>query len=48
MPCLLSEDFVRNKLAKAMAGRTERVFRDSKLTGFLLRARRGAGGLLAT
>jgi integrase len=49
MPSLLSEDFVRNKLAKQMAGRAERVFRDSKLTGFVLRVRRGGGNtLLAT
>jgi hypothetical protein len=38
---LLSEDFVRNKVAKEMKGRDERVFRDTKLTGFVLRARRG-------
>jgi integrase len=49
MPQLLSEDFVRNKIGKLMAGRAERVFRDSKLTGFLLRARHSASGaLLAT
>jgi integrase len=49
MPQFLSEDFMRNKTAKLMAGRAERVFRDSKLTGFLLRVRRGADdGLLPT
>jgi integrase len=46
MPYLLSEDFARNKAAKLMAGRAERVFRDSKLTGFLLRVRRGDSGAL--
>jgi integrase len=46
MPYLLSEDFARNKLAKLMAKRAERVFRDSKLTGFLLRVRRGADDAL--
>jgi integrase len=44
MPYLLSEDFVRNKLGRLMAGRDERLFRDSKLTGFALRVRRSAGG----
>src|SRR5262245_28237760 len=44
MPLLLSEDFVRNKLGKLMAGRAERLFRDSKLTGLALRARRLADG----
>ena len=43
MPYLLSEDFVRNKLGRMMAGRDERLFRDSKLTGFALRVRRPAG-----
>jgi hypothetical protein len=46
MPHLLSEDLVRNKIGKLMAGRRERVLRDSKLTGFLLRARRNASGAL--
>jgi hypothetical protein len=46
MPQFLSEDFLRNKTAKLMAGRAERVFRDSKLTGFLLRVRRGVGDAL--
>lgn len=44
---LLSEDFVRNKVAKEMRGRDERVFRDAKLTGFALRVRRLADGTLA-
>ena len=44
MPYLLSEDFVRNKIGRLMAGRDERLFRDSKLTGFALRVRRGADG----
>jgi integrase len=44
MPYLLSEDFVRNRLGRLMAGRDERFFRDSKLTGFLLRVRRAAEG----
>ena len=44
MPYLLSEDFVRNKLGRLMAGRDERLFRDSKLTGFALRVRRAADG----
>ena len=44
MPYLLSEDFVRNKLGRMMAGRDERLFRDSKLTGFALRVRRAADG----
>ena len=44
MPHLLSEDFVRNRLGRLMAGRDERFFRDSKLTGFLLRVRRAAEG----
>ena len=42
MPYLLSEDFVRNRVAKLMTGRDERFFRDSKLTGYLLRVRRAA------
>jgi hypothetical protein len=44
MPYLLSEDFVRNKLGRLMAGRDERLFRDTKLTGFALRVRRTADG----
>jgi integrase len=44
MPHLLSEDFCRNKIGKLMSGRDERLFRDSKLTGFALRVRRGADG----
>ncbi len=44
MPHLLSEDLVRNKLGRLMAGRDERLFRDSKLTGFALRVRRVADG----
>ena len=43
----LSEDFVANKVAKALAGRAERTFRDSRLTGFALRVRRLADGRLA-
>jgi integrase len=48
MRVLLSEDFLRNRLGKLMAGRAERVFRDAKLGGFALRARRGADGVIAT
>jgi integrase len=44
MPHLLSEDLVRNKLGRLMAGRDERLFRDSKLTGFALRVRRSTDG----
>jgi integrase len=43
----LSEDFVANKVAKLVAGKAERTFRDSKLTGFVLRVRRLADGRLA-
>ena len=43
---LLSEDFCRAKLAKDMRGRDERFFRDSKLTGFVLRVRRSADDTL--
>jgi integrase len=44
MPYLLSEDFVRHKLGRLMAGRDERLLRDTKLTGFALRVRRTADG----
>lgn len=44
MPFLLSEDFVRNRVNKELAGKPERSFRDAKLTGFVLRVRRLADG----
>jgi integrase len=48
MPYLLSEDLIRNKLGRLMAGRDERLFRDTKLTGFALRVRRAADGTTFT
>ncbi|MBP1881954.1 tyrosine-type recombinase/integrase [Sinorhizobium mexicanum] len=44
----ITENFVERKVHGLMDGATEKLFRDSKTTGFALRARKGAKGLALT